>query len=119
MPCSRYCGRNGPESSRERPSVGWVKSFVPNEENSATAPISPVLREPQNVDEKADGALGSSLPLSCLTKFLKKYLPLHWERFWAPPCPPPPPIRGGSPPARPRSGPRRRTCARFATSRSL
>ncbi len=33
---STYSGRKLPASSRETPSVVWVRSFVPNEKNSAS-----------------------------------------------------------------------------------
>src|ERR1019366_1967700 len=44
MPLSTYAGRNLPASSRERPMVAWVRSFVPNEKNSAGTASSPAIR---------------------------------------------------------------------------
>jgi hypothetical protein len=36
IPCSTYEPRNLPASSREMPSVVWVRSFVPKLKNSAS-----------------------------------------------------------------------------------
>ncbi len=49
MPSFWYGGRNLPESSRDMPSVVWVRSLVPNEKNWASAPISSAVRAARGI----------------------------------------------------------------------
>ena len=47
MSCDRYADSTRGTSSRDRPKVVWVRSFVPNEKNSAVFAISPAVIAPR------------------------------------------------------------------------
>ena len=68
MPSCRYFGKNAAStSSREKPQVIWVRSFVPKEKNSALRAIEPAVSAPLGTSIIVPMGICSCMPASAST----------------------------------------------------